>query len=136
MISKSRKFCLQRENFHPVNTALNRCHGIRTYSVESSELEYFKISHCIELLRNLNSSIQLPLSVPNGYKGYFSFSHQIELHFMIDYSVLMTNNVYDYFKSDDEYSVSFKASLPEIRYASLAVKFLQVQFTVINSLCS
>lgn len=72
----------------------------------------------------------------NGLEGYVSPFQEVELHFPIDWFVHMANDVYDYFKSGDQYSVSFKPFLTEIRDPSLAVELLQVRFTGIKSLCS
>lgn len=117
-----------------MHNASDMCHGLRTYSVESSDLEYLKSFLRTELLEKLDSKIQLRQSGTVSPEAYVNLSHDEEMHCPIDWFVLTAKSVYNYLKSDNEYFVGFKPSLVKIRNPSLASQFLEVQLTFMNSL--
>lgn len=94
-----------------------------------------KMFLCTELLKVVESKMQLSQSVPNRLEGNVSLLHELELHCPIDWFVLMANRVYDYFKSANEFSVRFKASLAKTRDPSSAPELFQVLFIAKHFLC-
>lgn len=109
-----------------VDSASNMCSSLRIYSSESSEPEDSKSFFRTQLLRKLDCITQIPRSVTDDPEENVGPSYEVHLHWLIDWFVLMISSVYDCFKSDNEYSVSFKPSLAQIRDPSLAAEFLQV----------